>query len=914
MTLEPGVRLDVYDLVALLGRGGMGEVWLAKERRLERQVALKLLPAELTRDAVRVARFEQEARAASALSHPNVCHIYALGETAGRHYIAMEYVEGQTLRKRLATSRVTIREALEIGIQIASALAAAHAAGVVHRDIKPENVMLRPDGLVKVLDFGLAKLVPAHPLGLDAERTRATVATTPGAVLGTVAYMSPEQARGQEVDAGTDVWALGCVLYELVAGRPPFSGQSSSDVLAAILDRDPLPVAQFEPNAPAELQRIISKALRKDREERWQTVKDPLLDLKMLRRELESTSSQALLTQSNAGVSIPAAATRAASTMLRPADRRTRRLLFLLAIAIASGAAMAWYTLASHPEVRPPMEVVPFTSFPGRELHPTFSPDGNQIAFAWEGDERDNLDIYVKLVGEGRPLRLTTDPRPEFSPAWSPDGRHIAFYRADAAGGEVVLVPALGGPERVLVRSSESWRPAVDHRPAEPVSAGGEQRVLSWFGGGKYLALVGRSSPGAPVAVFRLSLETGELSEMTRPPARAWGDISIAVSPDSQRLAFIRSEVSYWIVPSLWWVSLTKGEGAEPRRVIPGSANIHGFAWEPDNRRLLLSTPEGLRRVTLPTGASELLPMSGYTFAHPAVSASGHRLAFVQASWDLDIWRIAGPESTGAAGGGPRSLIASTRVDTNPAYSPDGRRIAFSSARSGSMQTWVCDADGSNALQLTNFARGTGTPRWSPDGRFLAFDSVEAGTGDIYVVSAEGGPPRRIGLEASHEQRPGWSRDGHWIYFESDRTGTFQLWKMPVAGGSAVQVTTEGGADAFESPDGLSVYYTKDGQQGIWRKPVSGGGETLVAARGLPNLWAIYDNGLCILDGDAEGSPSIDCLTFGSDRWATVARLPEGTRINRSGPSLSASADGRWILYVKRDREESDIMLVENFR
>jgi len=265
----------------------MGEVWLATETRLGRNVALKVLPADLTRDPSRVQRFEQEARAASALNHPNVCTIHALGETSeGQHFIAMEYVEGETLRRRLVRSRLTITEALDIGIQVAAALSVAHAAAIVHRDIKPENVMLRPDGVVKVLDFGLAKLAPAIPAGNDITQT--VFNTDAGTVVGTPAYMSPEQARGEQVDARTDIWALGVMVYEMAAGRNPFAAPSGSEVLAGVLQNEPAPLARFEPGAPAELQRIVMKTLRKDRSQRYQTVQDLLLDLQALREDLHA--------------------------------------------------------------------------------------------------------------------------------------------------------------------------------------------------------------------------------------------------------------------------------------------------------------------------------------------------------------------------------------------------------------------------------------------------------------------------------------------------------------------------------------------------------------------------------------------------------------------------------------------------
>ena len=293
--MRPGESLGDYQLLTLLGAGGMGEVWAAHQQTLGRRVALKFLPEELTRVPSRISRFEQEARAASALNHPNVAHIYAFGQTTdGQKYIAMELVEGETLRSRLRGGHLSLREAIRIASQSASALTAAHAVGVIHRDIKPENVMIRPDGFIKVLDFGLAKWVATAPSDV-ASATLTIVHTDAGTVMGTVAYMSPEQVRGREVDQRTDIWSLGVMLYEMVAGRGPFAGESRSDVIAAILDREPAPLARFDPAVPSELQRIVGKALRKHRDERYQVMKDLLLDLEALREDStgEARSSQA---------------------------------------------------------------------------------------------------------------------------------------------------------------------------------------------------------------------------------------------------------------------------------------------------------------------------------------------------------------------------------------------------------------------------------------------------------------------------------------------------------------------------------------------------------------------------------------------------------------------------------------------
>ena len=291
--------LGHYKILGTLGVGGMGEVYLAQDTRLGRKIALKLLPPEFTIDAERVQRFEQEARAASALSHPNVCVIHEIGDTEdGRRFITMEYIEGTTLRQQLAQKRLKLMEALDVAAQIAAGLAVAHAAGIVHRDIKPENVMLRDDGLVKVLDFGLAKLTQ-QTTETDAEALmRSMVKTGSGMIMGTVAYMSPEQARGLAVDSRTDIWSLGVLLYEMVAGRAPFVGATPSDMLVSILEREPPAISRDTLEVPAELERIVRKALRKDREERYRTAEDFLVDLKSLRHELAIETEVARYKQS----------------------------------------------------------------------------------------------------------------------------------------------------------------------------------------------------------------------------------------------------------------------------------------------------------------------------------------------------------------------------------------------------------------------------------------------------------------------------------------------------------------------------------------------------------------------------------------------------------------------------------------
>jgi len=460
-----GQTIGHYQVTREIGSGGMGEVYLAQDAKLGRPVALKLLPSYLSKDEDRLRRFEQEARTASALNHPNVCVIYEVGETEeGRHYIAMEYVDGVTLRQHMTEARLKRSEVLDVAVQVASGLAAAHEVGIVHRDIKPENIMMRRDGYVKVLDFGLAKLTE-QPTTDVAATPGARVKTDTGVVMGTSRYMSPEQARGLAVDARTDIWSLGVVIYEMVTGRPPFEGATTSDVIVSILERQPPPLAQFLPEAPAELQRIITKALHKDQEERYQTAKNFLTDLKSLKQDLELEAKlEHSLQPGSSGrgrfrtsASVPAARS-------QPRWWANRLIWLSAAMILVVGVAVGSYlsrpsseslTPSSPGSSLPPMKVVPFTSLEGHEGSPAFSPDGNQIAFAWDGGTSDNIDIYVKLIDVGTPLRLTTDPGIDRSPTWSPDGRYIAFSRFSESEKGIFTVPALGGTERKLY--SPDW-------------------------------------------------------------------------------------------------------------------------------------------------------------------------------------------------------------------------------------------------------------------------------------------------------------------------------------------------------------------------------------------------------------------------------------------------------------------------
>ena len=446
----------------------MGEVDLARDRRLGRQVAVKVLPTAFAEDAARLVRFEREARSASALNHPNICTIHALGQLPdGRRFIVMEHVDGDTLRT-LQHERLDLPRAVDIGRQLAEGLAAAHDAGVVHRDVKPENVMVRADGLVKILDFGLAKILPESAMALG-ESTRSVDASLAGGILGTVQYMSPEQARGQSTDARTDVWAVGVVLYELLAGHPPFDGRTTSDIVANVLHTEPPPLERYSHDCPPELQRIVSKCLRKDRGHRYQTMRDVALDLEAL----DDTMRGGGASEPGGGrASRPSEHPAPSSPATAVVSRRSRQWLGVAGVLVALAAGgIAWLVgrggspAATSPRATRELALKRLTFDAGLQTDVSFSPDGRFIAYA--SDRSGNFDIWVQPVDGGDPVQITEEPAQDVQPAWSPDGDSIAF-RSERGGGGIFVMPALGGLRGNFRRSEppELAEPNRDPLPA----------------------------------------------------------------------------------------------------------------------------------------------------------------------------------------------------------------------------------------------------------------------------------------------------------------------------------------------------------------------------------------------------------------------------------------------------------------
>jgi serine/threonine protein kinase len=845
--IPPGTLVGPYRIDAFLGGGGMGQVYRARDTRLDRDVALKFLAAEVARDALALARFRLEARAASALNHPNICDLHDIGEHGGQPYLVMEVVEGETLKQRLAAGPIPPVQIVDIALQVTSALEAAHAKEIVHRDIKPSNVLLTPSGQAKLLDFGLATGI-AGP-----SEASEHAPSVPHAILGTYAYMSPEQARGEPVDTRADLFSLGVTLYQIATAALPFRRPTPPRALEASITVTPLPPRALNPALPRGLERIILRLIDADPSRRYQSASELRLALERLRASLH-----------------------------RPAWPLAAAAACLLLLLLAFG--LRWWTSRSTP---PPLTAIPLTSDPGRERHPSLSPDGSRVACAW--DRHGNFDIFSRGFNHAEPTRLTTHPDPDVSPAWSPDGLYVAFlrYHSDSTA-SLLLIPASGGTERLV--TSLRYPPDPD-----PVTG----PYLAWMPGSRAILFSERPSPGRPLTLYQISVFTGERAQLTSPPPTSLGDAGPAVSPDGRHIAFLRLAD---VASSDIWV-LTP-PAPQPVRVTNQNRWITSLAWLPSSDAFVYSSGDIRTRRALwlarLSGAPPLqLPVPAEDCYSVASSPRSNRIVFTYEPSDLNVWRLDLPPS-----GEPRQarLIASTRREYQAHFSPAGDRIAFQSNRSGAWEIWVADADGSHAAQLTHFGGPmTGTPRWSPDGLRLAFDSRVDGQGEVFVIDAAGGSPRRVTHDPAEDIVPSWSTDGRWIYFASRRTGVFQVWKIPPEGGTPVQVTQNGGFGPRESLDGKTLYFVRSREEPVlWSVPVDGGAESQVAGR-LQN-WSTF-------------VPAPDGLYFLLDSTRELRHLPSGRRLfTFTAPvhyGFSLSPGGRRLLYTQIDSEEADLLYLD---
>ncbi|HJU54486.1 MAG TPA: protein kinase [Pyrinomonadaceae bacterium] len=831
MEFEAGTRVGRYEIRSPIGKGGMGEVYLAQDTTLRRPVALKLLPSRFTGDTDRLQRFEQEACAASALNHPNIVTIHEIGHEAAVHFMATEFVEGETLRQRLDRAASRLSEALDIAVQTAAALTAAHAAGIVHRDIKPENIMVRPDGYIKILDFGLAKLTerPAEMIDTQAP-TMARVATNPGTVMGTVHYMSPEQARGLEVDARTDIWSLGVVLYEMVSGHVPFEGGTGSDIIVSILDREPPPLTSPAGHLPAELQRIVRKALSKDREERYQTVKDLLIDLKSLRQELalESKREHSIppsardsarthtatkvfeTTLKDVGVSTKeherAATQSTALSQTRETTRPRARSLIMLAalvLALLGGGYLLYAYLVKPRTTGKPlaflqnMQVTQLTTN-GKSRDAVISPDGKYVAYVVEDGGKQSL--WMRQVAAASTVQVVAPAEVTYQGLdFSHDSNYIYYNLWDRKGvGEIYQTPVLGGiPPRKIVH---------DAMPGVAVSPDDKQ-----------LAFVRGYAQDNSGGLLVVNVDGSAEREIERcgTPDNCWGG---AWSPDGKSLALLRwndNEES----SQIFEVPVDGG----PRRLITTQrwTGVGALEWLGDNSGLVLTaqdqrnSPAQIWFISYPDGEGRKVTndLNGYgnvsltTDSSTLVTARGNGVANV---W---VWSATGREEA-------RQITSGNTSDgaTGLAWTPDGR-IVYASIASGNWDIWIMGQDGSGQKQLTFNSGSNRMPSVSPDGRYIVFTSDRTGTDHVWRMSIDGSNQKEM-THADGDYAPSCTPDGKWIVYASWRSNRQGMWKVPIEGGEPVQISEKQSPTPTVSPDGrfiASSFWDEQSEPQQWR-------------------------------------------------------------------------------------------------
>ena len=750
MRFAVGDRIGRFEILAPIGAGGMGEVYRARDPQLQREVAIKVLPALFSASAERRRRFEQEARAAGSLNHPNILTVHDVGLHEASSYIVTELLDGETLRARMQGRPLSARKSVEYAIQIARGLAAGHERGIVHRDIKPDNLFVTSEGRIKILDFGLAKL-----LGDDSSGNTETVTVGDeerGPVRGTVGYMSPEQARGLRVDHRTDIFSFGAVFYEMLTGFPPFRRATSADTLNAILFEEPPDLPQAAGVTPS-LDRIVRHCLEKKPEERFQSIRDLIFDLESRQ---ESTGSVA------------------AAPRRRTISKGTVAVLSAVVLAAATGAAGYFAGTRLRTDVAAPAySVRPMTDLAGLEESPAVSPDGKQVAYTASRNGR--RQIFVRLAAGSPPIPITTTDVEHQSPRWSPDQNWLVYFsRAapDDPQGTVWKVPALGGAPVPIM-------PAI---------------------GGVDVSRTGR------VAGFRLhekrielvsvQLDGSDLRTITSLPLRyhrnpRW-------SPDGKTIAFQSGDGVRWDV---WYVSSTVSAAPnEPVQLTRDNSPIAGLAWLPDSSGVVFASSRGntipylapmaLWEASLSGGPPRRLTAPETWYEQPDVHESG-LVSAVKIAMRLDVWRYPfGPTPAENVRNG-QQITRQTGWVLTPTASPNGDQIAYLSNHAGHTNVWVTSMDGT-ARQITYENDPTavvGVPIWSPDGTAIAYVSSKGNTGlgfGVWLVDPTGGNPRQLlakGLGVA------WSPDSRSLYYVE--TAGSDLKRISVTDGTITTISTE---------------------------------------------------------------------------------------------------------------------------
>ena len=851
--MQAGTRLGPYEIVSPLGAGGMGEVYRARDTRLGRLVAVKILPDAVSQDPHRVARFESETRTLATLSHPNVLAIYDVGRWDGRYYAVMELLDGETLRDRMSGERLAWRKAADLAAAIADGLGSAHAAGVVHRDLKPENVFITSDGRVKVLDFGLAKVVrPASESAVTETSPAPDPVSVDGEVVGTLSYMAPEQLRSLRVDGRTDIFALGCVLYEMLSGKRPFSSGTRADIISAILHSEPETLDADILGIPPALAGIVLRCLEKRAEDRFDTAHDLALSLRSI-------------------TSISAPVLRSVET---PRRERGRRLVYL---ALGASVAIAGLILITRlprasptgtspaPTWGPPRQI---TSARGWEGEPALSPDGTLVAYASNASGK--AEIWVVDVEGGEPLRLTDSPAESRNPAWFPDGRTIAFVSSQN-GSSIRKVSRLGGSAGLL----------VDQAEMPDVSPDGTRIAFTRVGpSGLHRIWV------APLA------DPSHAQRLTGDGDGAWEHIDPAWSPDGTLLCYSAFQ-DLWLVPA---------GGGKARRLTRDGDLDREPAFSPDGKFVYFGSlrggPQSIWRIAVDGGAPERVLAGTRASNHPSVSHDGRRMVFSNLAPDRDV--IVVDRKTGGV-----SRTASSMDDVSPTLAPDGSAVAYVSNRLGTYDLWldVLEAGrigGKPARRLTTFSSALATPGFSPDGRWIAFfRSLKRR--EIWATPLGGGAPIPLVQGPADNIHPAYAPDLTRLAFVSDRAGYPHVWIVPLRdgrpSGEPWPLTTGEVTDVFPawSPDGGRVAFLRNDDIWVVEARPDASPRRLTAGAGVHHL-AWEPGGAAIVASGLFGSSTLHLRRLTLATGAQEPLRPPVVLGDRDASGhVSLSRDGRFL-------------------
>jgi serine/threonine protein kinase/Tol biopolymer transport system component len=831
--LSPGTKLSRYEIRSLLGAGGMGEVYLAEDTKLDRKVALKILPAKVAANPESMRRFVQEAKAASALNHPNIVTIYEIEEITSTRFIATEFIDGETLREHMRHTPLKINKVIEVSIQIADALTAAHEAGIVHRDVKPENIMLRRrDGYVKVLDFGLAKLTERHDETIDLDAaTKARIVTEPGVVLGTVQYMSPEQARGLTVDARTDIFSLGVVLYEMLAGCAPFKGETRTDILAAILDKEPPPLARYSSEVPEMLEWIVTKAIRKSRAERYQTARELLTDLRSLKQRLDFAAEQERsVPPATRGEAADAATGGKASTetvagfvtateehthpttsaeyLVSEAKRHKGGVILVLTALVIAVAGVGFglkYFGGQPTKSAEPFSKIKLTRITttGKAGLAGISPDGKYVAHVM-GDAGQQ-SIWLRHIDTGSDKEIAPSIGTGYCcPFFTHDGSYI-YYSKSATNGPNVLyqAPVLGGTTRTIIED-------IDSRAS--LSPNGKQ--LAFIRGypteGK-AALVVANADG-PGEQKLATFDIVDFFPVGNTMFPAW-------SPDGATIVLgapaVDATGSYRQM-----LALRTKDGAATPITSQRWSSLGQFEWLRDGTGLIFTasdqapgSPQQVWYTSYPGGETRRITNDLNDYRGITLTADSRALVTLQTDPTASIWIAPSAEAHGAA------QITANKYDglEGIAFVPDGR-VVYTSRVGGNLNLWITKPDGTGQKQLTTDPHSHLAPAVSPDGRYVVFVSDSAGSQNVWRMDIDGGNPKQL-TKGKADQYPTCSPDSQWVVYTSNDGGKQRLWKVPIDGGDAKQLTNFTSARGVISRDGKQLacaYLDEQGKSPRW--------------------------------------------------------------------------------------------------